>query len=407
MATSKKSRRTAGLAAIAVVAATALSSEVSAFANQRTGALADAGTLAAEFEDGIPAKASGGTVIPVTVTGGGAGDTAKAFGALRITAKIGGVTAPVTWVDDSHLKVTAPATSKAAAATMILFQAGVAGPESSARVGYTPVVNSVAPAAVSTVGGATVTVTGAGFLGVDAEDPSSVTFGDTSATSFTVVSASKITAVVPEGVNGPAPVRVSSTGGKSPVVTGSNVAYRAPLGIAGEPVARISGGPAVLKITGAELGDDAKAFAAERVTVMVGSRKVSATYVDSTRLRVTMPAATTATVPVKVVHDGVAGEAFNVTMVPVVTNLSAKSDSMAGGKRVTLKVAGLKIDQATGFKFGENPATCEKKGTGTAVTFLCTVPPADAPGPVAVTFVDGEERESRFTAAASFGYTVN
>ncbi|MEU4624371.1 IPT/TIG domain-containing protein [Actinoplanes sp. NPDC023801] len=407
MATSKKSRRAAGLAAVAVVAATALSSEVAAFADQRTGILADAVTLAADFEDGIAAKASGGTVIPVTVTGGSVGDTAQAFSALRITAKIGGVTAPVAWVDGSHLKVTAPATVKAAATTMRLFKNGVAGPESSDRVGYLPIVNSVAPSVVNAAGGATVTVTGAGFLGVDAGDASAVTFGGTNATSFTVVSASRITAVVPAGLNGPATVRVSSTGGESPIVLGSKVSYRAALGVSGDPVAKFNGGPTILTITGAGLGANAKAFAAERVTVLVGTRSVTASYVDSTRVKVTMPAATTATVPVKVMHDGIAGEAATVTMVPVVTGLSAPSDALAGGKKVTVKVAGLKIADATGFKFGDNPATCEKKGIGTAVTFLCTVPPAGAPGPVTVSFLDGENRESRFTAAATFSYTVN
>jgi hypothetical protein len=97
----------------------------------------------------------------------------------------------------------------------------------------------------------------------------------------------------------------------------------------------------------------------------------------------------------------------NDTMVPAVTGLSFKSDSMVGGKKVSIRIAGLKIADATGFTFGENPATCAKKGTGTALTFLCTVPPADAPGPVQVNFVDGENRESRFTAAAAFSYTAN
>jgi hypothetical protein len=407
MATSNKTRRAAGLAAIAVVATTALTSEVAAFADQRTGVLADEVTLTAQFEDGIAAKASGGTVIPVTVSGGSVGDTARAFSALKITAKIGAVNAPVAWVDETHLKITAPATNRAAAMTMQLFKAGVAGPESSERVGYTPVVKSVAPPSVSALGGTTVTVTGAGFLGVDASNPSAVSFGGTDATSFTVVSATKITAVVPEGVSGPAAVQVSSTGGGSPVAAGSTVNYRAAFAVDGEPVARINGGPAILTVTGAELGDDAKAFAAKKITVLVGTRSIKASYVDSTRMRVTMPAATTATVPVKVVHDGIVGEEATVTMVPVVTNLSAKSDSLAGGKKVIVKIAGLKIADAGDFKFGGVEATCEKKGTAAAVTFLCTVPPAAAPGPVAVTFVDGEERESRFTAAASFSYTVN
>lgn len=408
MATSNKSRRAVGLAAVAVVAVTVLSSESGASAaRQRAGVLADAVTLGADFENGVAAMATGGTVIPVTVTGGTVGATARDFAALRVTAKVGGVNAAIAWVDEKHLKVVAPATTRATVVTMQLFKAGVGGPQSTAEVGYTPVVNSGAPAVISEAGGATVTISGAGFLGVDSTNPASVTFGDSNATSFTVVSATKITAVAPAGTNGAAPVRVTSDGGASPVVAGSRVTYRAPLGISGTPVAKAGGGPAVLTITGAELGDNAKAFAAERVTVQVGGRAVPAAYVDATHVRITVPAATTDTVPLKVMHDGIPGEPAELTMAPVVTGLSATTDMLAGGRTVTVKVAGANVAGATDFRFGATAATCVKQGARSTLSFLCTVPAAARSGPVEVGFTSGNAKESRFTTAATFTYTAN
>lgn len=411
MAISQKSRRITGLAAAAVVAATALSTEAAAAGQQtgafETGALADPVALVADFEDMIAAKAGGGTVIPVTVEGGTVGDSAKAFAALRITAKIGETIAPVAWVDATHLKVTAPPTTRATAARMRLLKAGVAGPESTDQVGYTPGVAIVAPAVLNAGGGATVTITGTGFLGVDATNPESVKFGEVNATSFTVLSAVKITAVAPAGSNGVTPVRVVSTGGASPVTATSRVNYRAPLGLSGTPVAKATGGQVVLTVTGAELGADVKAFTAEKIAVVVGSRTLQPTYIDENRMRINVPAASTDTVPVKIIHDGIAGEPATITMAPVVVSVSTPTGSVAGGKKVTIRAAGANLAEATDFRFGDKAATCVKQGTSTALSFLCTVPPADAPGPVQIGFTTGNGKTSRFTAAATFSYTVN
>ncbi|GAA4599821.1 hypothetical protein BJY16_003215 [Actinoplanes octamycinicus] len=366
-------------------------------------------TLTPGFTSGIAAKASGGTIIPVTVSGGTVGENPTAYSALRITAKVGGVAATVAWVDATHLKVTAPATTRAVNATMQLFSKGVGGPESSAVVGYIPVVSTAAPAKISTDGGATVTVGGAGFLGVNADDPGAVTFGGTPVTSFTVDSASRITAVAPPGVNGTAPVIVTGEGGSSEPAAKASVLYRAPLGVdlSGDPVVKASGGPLILTVTGGTLGESPAAFTAEAVTVKLGTRTLAATYLDASRLKVTLPAVATATAPVTVVHDTIPGEPAEVTVVPVVTALSLKSDTIAGGATVTAKLAGVDVDTATDFAFGDNLADCSRVGTTLPVTVSCTVPASATAGPVWFHFTSGSGQASRFTAAAAFSYTDN
>ncbi|GLY01830.1 hypothetical protein Acsp01_22090 [Actinoplanes sp. NBRC 101535] len=366
--------------------------------------------MTAEFESGIAAKATGGTVIPVTVSGGTVGETRQAFTAMKVTVKIGGLAAQTTWVDATTLKVVAPSTTKATSATMIIYVNGVPGPESSATVGYVPGVSGVLPTRISTAGGTTITIAGVGFLGVDATDASAVTVGGTPATSVTVVSATKITAVAPAGTNGSADVVVSSAGGGSPVITASKTTYRAALTIdttGGELVAKASGGPLVLTVLGGSIGTDVKTFTAERISVAMGSKTLAAVFVDETHLKVTMPASTAETADLAIVHDTVAGESTPVTLAPVVTSLSVKTDTIAGGKTTVVKAAGADLANATDFKFGENAATCTTLGSGTALTFSCTVPPATAAGPVWVSFTAGSGRASRFTAASTFAYTDN
>ncbi|WP_189336364.1 IPT/TIG domain-containing protein [Actinoplanes ianthinogenes] len=392
--------RIAGFAAVTTIALTGVSA--AAYATEEV-------TLTPGFTNGIAAKATGGTVIPVTVTGGTVGDTPTAYSALRITAKVGGVNAVVAWVDATHLRVTAPATPRATNATMQLFSKGVGGPESSATVAYAPVVTTAAPARISTDGGATVAISGAGFLGVSADNPSAVTFGSTPATSFTVDSATKITAVAPPGTNGAATIIVTSEGGASEATAKGSVLYRAPLGVdlSGDPAVKASGGPLVLAVTGGTLGDTPTAFAAEAVTVKLGTRSLAAAYVDAGHLKVTLPAVTTATAQVTVVHDTIAGEPAEVTVVPVVTALSAKTDTVAGGTTVTAKLAGVDVATATDFAFGDNPADCSRVGTTVPVTFSCTVPAATTAGPTWFHFIAGNGQASRFTAAAAFSYTDN
>ena len=399
--------RKSALAAAVVLAVAGSAIPAGAFAAPATVGIAAEDGLGAEFPDGVVAKVTGGTVIPVTVTGGTVGATLKLFTAAKVTAKVGGLPAPVSWVDATHVKVTAPATTKATIATMQLFLGGVPGPESTAKVAYPPSVTGVAPARISTAGGTVVTINGAGFLGVDAAEPGSVTFGDTPATSFTVVSAARITAVAPPGSAGPVPVTVRTAGGASPAVLGSSTTYRTALGIDSTAglVAKASGGPLVLTVTGGTLGATAKEFAAERVSVTMGKAVLSATWVDATRLKVAVPATAADSAQIAVVHDTITGEAATLTLAPVVNSMSPRTDTIGGGARITIRIAAAEAAAATGFKFGDAPATCAKQGAGTTLAFVCTAPPVAEAGPVAVSFTSGTGKASRFTAAATFSYT--
>ncbi|GIF08730.1 hypothetical protein Asi03nite_62680 [Actinoplanes siamensis] len=337
------------------------------------------------------------------------GASASAFRLLQIGAKIGGVSAPVAWVDETHLKVTAPATTRATTVTMQLFRKGAAGPESSSVVAYTPGVMTVSPAKVSSVGGATVTVTGTGFLGVEPADPGAVTFGDAAATSVTVLSATKLTAVTPPGADGTAAVRVRTGGGVSDVTKGSQVTYRAALGIdtTAGPTVKAGGGPLLLTITGGTVGATAKEFSAERITVTADRKSLSAAWVDQSHVKVTMPAVTTETSRIVVTHDGIAGEPGEVAIAPVVLSLSARSDTVAGGAKVTVRIAGPDAATATGFSFGDNAAECTRQSSGTTIAFTCVAPAAAQAGPVAVGFITGSGKASHYTAAAIFSYTDN
>ncbi|SFF34848.1 Serine protease, subtilisin family [Actinoplanes philippinensis] len=348
---------------------------------------------------------TGGTVIPVTVTGGTAGATAAAFAGERITARVGGVAATVAWVDATHLKVTAPASTRSAALRMQLVHDGVAGPESESAVQYGPAVTAVAPQIVNGGGGTTVKITGAGFAGVDASDPAAVRFGDLNAQSFTVVNATTITAVTPAGLSGPVPVRVTTGGGSSAATVAATVRARAPLGftVADGTVAKASGGTVVtLTVTGGTVGATPKEFAAESISLLLGTTRISPVWVDATHLKATLPpSATAVTLDLVIVHDTVTGPATPITYVPVVTGLSANTDTTAGGRKVVVRVAGAGSGPA-GFRFGDTPAVCTAQAAG---AWSCTVPAVSSAGPTWVSFTTASGAVSRFTAAAAFSYT--
>jgi hypothetical protein len=409
MTYSKKSRATAGVAAVAAVLVTGVASQAGAFASVPAAGTSDPVELVADFTDRTPARAAGGTVIPVTVSGGTVGSTAAQFSALRITARVGGVSAPVAWVDETHLKITTPATTKATAAPIQLSRKGTAGPESAASVAYYPGLVAVNPAKLSSLGGTVVTISGTGFLAVDPDAPDAVTFGDAAATAVTVISATKLTAVAPAGTNGLANVRVKTDGGTSEVNSASRVNFRAALSVdtTTVPTARASGGPMLVTITGGTVGASAKEFSAERITVAADRKSLPVTWVDETHLKVVMPAVAADTSHLVVTHDNIAGEPAEVSIAPVVTSLSVKSDTVAGGTRIVVRVAGANAAESNGFMFGDNAAQCAKQGSGATLAFVCTVPAATAGGPVAVTFAAGSGKASHFTAAAIFSYTDN
>ncbi|WP_433829255.1 IPT/TIG domain-containing protein [Actinoplanes sp. CA-015351] len=290
----------------------------------------------------------------------------------------------------------------AVAATSTLL--AVAGGSVSAAVASTvPAVSAVSPAKISTVGGATVTITGKNFTGVD-----SVSFGTTAATSFSVVSATKITAVAPAGTNGAAPISITAGADESVASTRSRVTYRSPLDVSGSLTAKASGGPLVLTVTGGALGSTAKEFGSEVVSVLLNNKtKLSATWVDASRMKVTVPSTAAESAQLTVVHDTIAGTPATIALAPVVTGLTVKSSPLAGGVTTTVKVAGANPAGATDFTFGGQDAECTRQGSTTNPQFVCVVPPADEPGPVVVAFTSAAGTPSRFTASAAFAYTQN
>jgi hypothetical protein len=359
--------------------------------------------LGAKFDAVTGAKPTGGTVVPVTVTGGTIGATTKEFAAERITAKVGDATATVAWVDPAHVNVTAPASTRAAGLPIRLIHDGVVGEPSTTTVGYAPALTTIAPSKISTVGGTTVTITGTGFSDVSATDPASVKFGDVNAVSFAVKSATQITAVAPPGVNGAQAVSVKAAGGK----TSTTVTYRAPLGleVPATAVAKATGGTVTLKVTGGTIGATAKDFATEGIAARVGDLKVTPTWVDSSHVKLRLPASNAASANVTLLHDEVAGAVAKVNYVPAIVSLSANNDVLAGGSQITVKVAGGDVSAATKFKFGAKEAVCAPQGKGTATVYLCTVPSADQAGATWVSFTASTGLTSRFSISAGFFYT--
>ncbi|GIF08343.1 S8 family serine peptidase [Actinoplanes siamensis] len=356
--------------------------------------------LTATFDPVTGAKATGGTTVTVTVSGGTVGASAAAFAAEKIVVKVGDTVAPAAWLDPTHLRVTVPAATRTGAPTITLIHDGVVGPASVSAIRYAPTVTTIAPPKVSAAGGETVTITGTGFGEVAAGDPTSVTFGGVNATSFQVRSSTQITAVVPAGVNGPAAVVVTTPGGTAT----TKVTYRTPLGleVPAGTVVKASGGAVTLKVTGGTIGATPKEYAAENITATAGAARVTPLWVDATHLKVTLPASTAASVNVALVHDGIAGTPVAVGYAPTVVGLSATSAPLAGGTRVTVRIAGGVLTGATGFTFGGTPAACTPAATG---SYTCVVPAAAQAGPTWVSFTASTGVTSRFTAAATFNYT--
>ncbi|BBH66892.1 hypothetical protein ACTI_35770 [Actinoplanes sp. OR16] len=292
----------------------------------------------------------------------------------------------------------------AVAAGALVLAGGAAAAAPVTALAGRPTISGITPSRVSTAGGNTVTITGKNFAEV-----SSVTFGGADATSYNVVSSTKITAVVPAGTSGAAPLVITAAEGETLVTKTTVVNYRTPLGVdtSGNPVAKAGGGPLVLTVTGGTLGANSKEFAKEIVSVLFNKNKVTASYVDETHLKITVPAGIAESAQVTVIHDQIPGEPATITLVPVVTGLSVKSSTLAGGVKTVVKAAGANIGEATDFMFGENPADCVKQGSAASPSFVCTVPAADEAGPVVVSFTSGAGTASRFTSTATFSYTDN
>jgi subtilisin family serine protease len=106
------------------------------------------------------AKATGGTSIAVTVTGGGVGATAKAFAAEKITAKIGGQLAAATWTDETHVRLIAPASKVTGPVSLQIIHDSLPGPVVEAAVVYVATIDRLSVTSGPTAGGTKVVVSG-------------------------------------------------------------------------------------------------------------------------------------------------------------------------------------------------------------------------------------------------------
>lgn len=112
---------------------------------------------------------AGGTQFTVTLTTGAAGTTLAAFKLNKITATVGGLSAPVTWVDDTHIKLTAPAGAPSnTAPAVVVNHNGVPSATITPGAKYAAVITKLSKTSGPLAGGGTLTVTGKGFTGATA-----------------------------------------------------------------------------------------------------------------------------------------------------------------------------------------------------------------------------------------------
>jgi papain like protease/IPT/TIG domain-containing protein len=218
-----------------------------------------------------------------------------------------------------------------------------------------PVVSRVAPTVADARGGTSLTVTASRLATVDTADPAAVTLVSTAdptvrataaVTGSTATTVTVTLSAVP--ADGTYRVVVSGSGGASgPNGTADVVTLLSPYAVslgAGQ-VARTTGGTRVT-LVGTGFGTTGAAFAANVVTASTrtatGSAPAPVTWLDDTRIQVTMPAGT-AGVPVEVTvrRKGVAGAPVSVPYLPplpVLTQVGTTRVSTAGGASVLLAV---------------------------------------------------------------------
>ena len=131
--------------------------------------------LSASVAAGTQLNPTGATFLNI---GGASFASAADLTTAKVTATIGGVNAPVTWVNATTVKLTVPAGTPSNTPTnIVLLTNGVAGPADT-NAKYVAVVKSLSVTSGSVAGGGTVAVTGKGFTGAGA----TWVFGATAAT---------------------------------------------------------------------------------------------------------------------------------------------------------------------------------------------------------------------------------
>jgi hypothetical protein len=229
--------------------------------------------------------ATGGTSVTVTGTDL-AGASAVSFGGVPATS--------VSVTDATHLTATSPAGSLGAVDVSVTTSSGTSDATGSDLFTYVaaPTVTRIAPSSGPVTGGTTVTITGTGF-----RPGATVSVGGHAATAVAVVSATRITARAPAHVAGLVDVRVSTTGGASPVVTSDRYRYLPrPVLTSVTPSSgpRLGGRSVTLVGTGFTVGS----------VVRFGTTKARVVTLRSTRIVVVTPRHLKGRVPVSVTTPG-------------------------------------------------------------------------------------------------------
>jgi C1A family cysteine protease len=308
-------------------------------------------------EQSASALTTGGSKI--TLTGAGFGSTATAFSGNGITATVNGKSAQVSWLSDTKVQVAVPADASSPVASIVLLRQGV--PSVAVTVPYlppAPVVSSVSPATVATTGG-TVTVTATQLSTVstgtttvrlvNVANPAITGVGTIASRTGSALTVSLPAAPVDGNgapVGGAYRVVVVGAGGSSTATgTADQVTYLTPYTISVAPgsVASAAGGT-LLPVTGSGFGATSAAFTANKVTVTVGGRAATVTWVNDTRVTVTVPAGTPgAPVSVVLLRNGLASQPdTNAKYVAVITGSSQQAGPTAGGWTTSLTGVGFK-----------------------------------------------------------------
>lgn len=287
----------------------------------------------------------------VTLTGSDFGTTLASFTANQVGATVGGATAPVGWIDGTHLQVLVPAAPVGSSADLVLFRAGAASaPVSVPYLPPAPVVTRVSPATIAVAGGTPITVTVANGTGSAPEVQ--LVLGNGSAISAAVTARTETTITftapsAPDGLSQDRHVVVTGDGGPSAPSSTDVLGYRTPLSAhVASPIVSAAGG--VVRLTGDGFGTSAAAFAAARITATANGVAAPLSWVSPTAVNLWLPAGKPGSVPaIVLLHDSLPGPVVTGTRyVAVITANSTPAGSRRGW---TTAVRGVGLGAAHGW----------------------------------------------------------
>ncbi|GAB6900663.1 beta strand repeat-containing protein [Kineosporia succinea] len=329
----------------------------------------------------------GGTGVTITGTGFTLASTV-AFGAQPA--------ASVQFVSSTELVAVSPFSATVTTVDVVVTTAyGSSGAGNGFTYSESPVVTDVQPRSGPINGGNTVTITGLDFQGI-----TGVSFGAVSAAAFTRVSATEITATVPGQAAGPVDVRVTGSGGTSPISAGDRYSYlTAPSVTSLAPNAGPVAGGTSVTITGS-------GFVTGSTVTFDGANASSVQWVSASQLIATTPSHTAGTVDVVVTTPGgpsAVGVTFEYQNAPAVSGLVPASGAAGGGTPV--RISGSGFTSLSTVRFGSVPAASVQF---VSAGRLDVVSPAGAVGPVDVVVRTGggESAPEVFTYVARPVVTV-